>query len=246
MCSSDLLFGRGIVRTPSNFGQNGDRPSHPELLEYLAARFDQQKGSVKNFIRELMLSSVYQLSAEYSEVNILKDPDNQMFWHANQKRLDAEALRDALLAVSGTLDSSMGGPSLEFNTDNRTRTVYGKISRVKMDEMLVLFDFPNAIISNEKRSITNVPSQQLFFLNSKVILDQSRLLAERLRRDSGEDDAARIQLAYRLLYSRAATDAEVKIGLSFLKQQSDPKSADQQWSKYAQVLLASNEFSYLD
>ncbi|MCI0627568.1 MAG: PSD1 and planctomycete cytochrome C domain-containing protein [Acidobacteria bacterium] len=242
----DHLFGRGIVRTPSNFGQNGDRPSHPELLEYLAARFDQQKGSVKGLVRELMLSSVYQLSTEYSGKNVLKDPDNQLFWHANQKRLDVEALRDTLLFVSGTLDSSVGGPSQELNADNHRRTVYAKISRVKADEMLVLFDFPNAIITSERRSVTNVPSQQLFFLNSKVIFEQSRLLAERLRREAGEENAARIRLAYRLLYGRTATEAEVRIGLGFLAHQSDPKTADQPWQKYTQILLASNEFSYLD
>jgi len=242
----DHLFGRGIVRTPSNFGQNGDRPSHPELLEYLAARFDEQKGSVKGLIRELMLSSVYQLSTEYSDKNVSKDPDNQLFWHANQKRLDVEALRDALLFVSGTLDLSVGGPSQELNADNHRRTVYAKISRVKADEMLVLFDFPNAIISSERRSVTNVPSQQLFFLNSKVILEQSRLLAERLRREVGEDNAARIRLAYRLLYGRTPTEAEVRIGLAFLAHQSDAKPTDQPWQEYTQILLASNEFSYLD
>lgn len=235
----ERLFGQGIVRTPSNFGQSGDRPSHPELLEFLAARFSQREGSVKGLVRELMLSSVYQLSTEYSEKNFLKDPDNRLFWRANQKRLDVEALRDTLLFVSGALDASVGGPSQELNAANHRRTVYARISRVKPNDMLVLFDFPNAIISSERRSVTNVPSQQLFFLNSKVILEQSNMLAARLLREASKDNTARIRLAYRLLYGRPATEAEVRIGLGFLQ-------SPRPWQEYAQILLASNEFSYLD
>ncbi len=242
----DQLFGHGIVQTPSNFGQMGDRPSHPELLEYLAARFAQQKGSMKSLIREILLSSVYQLSSESSETNLAKDPDNRLFWHAPQKRLDAEALRDTLFFVSGTLDPSLGGPSQELNPDNPRRAVYAKISRVNLDDMLVLFDFPNPVISSEKRGVTNVPSQQLFFLNSSVILKQSEMFAQRLHREAGEEDAARIALAYRILYAREATNAEVEIGLKFLKRQDDPEAKRLLSKEYAQILLASNEFSYLD
>ncbi len=160
----ELHFGQGIVRTPSNFGQLGERPSHPELLDYLAARFLENHWSVKAFHREIMLSAAYQLSTDKAEPNLALDPDNRLVWRANLvQRLDIEALRDAILAVSGDLDLTVGGPASRLTDDNKRRTVYGYISRNKLDPMLELFDFPNPNNTIEHRSVTLGPLQSPVF-----------------------------------------------------------------------------------
>ena len=124
-------FGWGLVRTPSNFGRLGERPTHPELLEYLTSRFIDSNYSVKALHREIVLSATYQLSAQYSEINFAQDPDNRLLWRFNRRRLDAEALRDSLLFASGNLDLMVGGPSVELTDESRRRTVYGKVSRFR-------------------------------------------------------------------------------------------------------------------
>jgi Protein of unknown function (DUF1553) len=228
-------FGRGIVATPSNFGMTGERPTHPELLEHLASRFVENNWSLKAMHREIMLSAAYQLSCEQAEPNATIDPDNKHFWRANLRRLDAEALRDSLLFVSGNLDESRGGAPQEIaSPENKKRTVYGRIRRTP-DRMLLLFDFPDPTVSGDQRSVTNVPLQGLFFLNSDLVWRQAELLVKRL---GSEGAVTKIQKAYRLLYGRQATDAEVLRGLQFLEE------AD--WQQYAQVLLSSGEFYYLN
>jgi hypothetical protein len=159
-------LGTGIVDTPSNFGKNGDRPSHPELLDYLVQQFVTHKMSIKAMHREIMLSRVYQLSTTDSKVNAEKDGGNRLYWRANVHRLTAEQIRDSVLFVSGTLDTKMGGPSIPLTPLAKRRTVYGKVSRYKLDEFLQLFDFPSPSQSAEKRFSTNVPLQRLFFMNS--------------------------------------------------------------------------------
>jgi cytochrome c553 len=228
-------FGRGIVATPSNFGMTGERPTHPELLEYLASRFVENNWSLKAMLREIMLSATYRLGCEQAEPNAAADPDNKLFWRANLRRLDAEALRDSLLFVSGNLDERLGGPPQELaSPENRKRTVFGRIRR-SPDRMLLLFDFPDPTVSGDQRSVTNVPLQGLFFLNSDLVRRQAELLANRL---GSEGNVAKINKAYRLLYGREATDAEVRRGLQFLEE------AD--WQQYGQVLLSSGEFYYLN
>jgi len=240
-------FGRGIVMTPSNFGRLGDRPSHPELLEYLANRLIEGKWSMKSLHREIMLSAVYQLSSEQSERNFTEDPDNRLLWRANRRRLDAEAMRDALLLVSGRLDPTLGGPSSDLDADNCRRTVYGKVSRFKLNSTLELFDFPNPGITSEQRNVTHVPLQKLFFLNSDVIAKQSVRLAERLVMQSANDDRSKIQRAYQLCFGREATEAEVQLGLEFLRKKADtPVAGISPWQQYSQVLLSSNEFEFVD
>ncbi len=231
-------FGQGIVRTPSNFGQLGDRPSHPELLDYLASRFIEQKWSIKAMHREIMLSNAYALSADYSEKNFAADPENRLLWRANRRRLDIEALRDSLLFVSGNLDLEPGGLAKPLDEKNHKRTVYGFVSRKKLDTLLALFDFPNANNTSEQRLTTNVPLQRLFFMNSAFMRDEARALAERVCEQP--EDAARIREAYRLLFDRKPTPEEVRLGQSFLRE--DPDS----WPQYAQVLLSSNEFAFLE
>ncbi len=232
-------FGQGIVRTPSNFGELGERPTHPELLDYLAARLVANKWSIKAVHREIMLSAVYQLSADYSAPDYAADPENRLLWRANRQRLDAESLRDALLFVSGNLDLKMGGPPEKLDKqENHRRTVYGFVSRRKLDGMLGLFDFPNPNNTADTRMATNVPLQRLFFMNSGLVAQQSRSLADRLKPQP--DDPSRIRVAYKLLLGRDPTADEVKLGEAFLR---DSKES---WPQYTQVLLSSNEFSFVN
>ena len=233
-------FSQGIVRTPGNFGELGDRPSNPELLDYLAAQFVENKWSVKAMHREIMLSSAYQMSADYSAADYAGDPDNRLVWRQNRHRLDAEALRDSILFDAGDLDLSSGGAAKRMTDDFKRRTVYGFVSRRRLDGMLALFDFPNPNSTSERRLDTNVPLQKLFFLNSELVMEEAKKLAGRL---SGNNDEAKIREAYLLLFARPATPAEIKLGLEFLR---DAPNTDRAWPDYAQVLLGSNEFSFVN
>ena len=240
-------FGRGIVATPSNFGKQGETPTHPALLDYLAAKFIESGWSIKALHREIMLSSTYQLGTSQSESNDNIDADNRFVWRMTRRRLDVEAWRDALLDVSGRLDRTLGGPSTNLaDANNVRRTVYAKVSRHELDSLLRLFDFPDANITSSKRSETTVPQQQLFVLNSPFMVEQAKAFAARLHKDVPEGDAARIQRAFMLAYGRPAADVEVEIGLAYLGGEVDPKSKLTSWQSYAQVLLGSNEFMYLD
>jgi hypothetical protein len=235
-------FGAGIVRTPSDFGRMGDRPSDPELLDYLASRFIESGWSIKALHREIMLSASYALSADQSEKNMTADPENRFLWRANIQRLDAEALRDSLLFVTGELDPKAGGPPQKLNDDgNRRRTVYGFVSRNKLDGMLSLFDFPNPNITSEKRNATESPAQELFFLNSQFIGQRAEALARRVCDGPKQDDPSRIAGAYRLLFGRSPSPEELRLGLAFLK----GGQADA-WPHYAQALLNSNEFLFVN
>jgi mono/diheme cytochrome c family protein len=207
-------FGTGIVDTPSNFGVAGERPTNPALLDYLAQTFLDQKMSIKALHREIMLSAVYQLSTENNAANLEKDAGNRFYWRANRHRMTAEEVRDSLLFVSGALDPKAGGPSTPLTPFFDRRTVYGKVSRYKLDDYLQLFDFPSPNLSAEKRFTTSVPLQRLFFMNSDFMQQQGELVARRIVHEP--DNPARIQKAYRLIFGRAATDAEVKAGLAFI------------------------------
>ena len=232
-------FGRGIVGTPSNFGQMGERPTHPELLDYLAARFVEEGWSVKAMHREIMLSATYALSSEFSAKNYETDPDNRLLWRAGRRRLDAEALRDSMLYVSGNLDLTPGGePAALDDPANRRRTVYGYVSRRRIDKVLGLFDFPNPNKTNPRRFGTNTPLQGLFLLNSEFVMRQAERLTDRLERETA-GEADRIRRAYRLLYGRRPTKEEVNVGRRFLAGDAG------RWPQYAQVLMTSNEFLYV-
>jgi len=231
-------FGQGLVRTPSNFGAQGDRPSNPELLDYLAARFTTDGWSIKKLQRIIMLSATYQSGSVANDRNLAADPDNRLLWRFNRQRLDAEALRDDLLQVSGNLDLGEGGQAQRLGTDNVRRTVYSFVSRRKLEADLALFDFPNPNNTSEQRNATNVPPQRLYFMNNDWVIAQAKAFAARLH--GGTDDAQKIDDAYRLLFQRLPTAQEKKLGLGFLHR------ADDNWPQYAQVLLTSNEFQFLD
>ena len=250
-------FGRGIVATPSNFGQLGQRATHPELIDYLATRFVASGWSIKAMHREIMLSKVYQLSSiaetapqAANKDPQLVDPDNNLLWRASRSRLDVENWRDALLAVSGQLDPSFGGQTTDLGSaTNRRRTVYAKVSRHELNGLLRLFDFPDANISSERRVDTTVPQQQLFVLNSPFFLGQAKALAARVQKEAS-DETERVRRAYLLTYGRPASDAEVSLALRFLGGKDEPTEAKSnqltRWERYAQVLLAGNEFLYVD
>jgi len=239
-------FGRGLVGTPSNFGKMGDRPSHPKLLDYLASKFVAGGWSLKALHRETLLSSTYQLAALDDTTNAEVDPDNVLLWRANRRRLEVEPWRDAMLAVSGELDPATGGPSSDLNSAaNRRRTCYGRVSRHNLDGLLRLFDFPDPNITADKRAVTAVPLQQLFVLNSEFMERQARALARKLTASPG-DDAARVRRAFPLLYARPANETEVTMAVDFLKGTDEPKGPLSRWEQYAQVLLGSNEFLFVD
>jgi hypothetical protein len=227
-------FGQGLVRTPSNFGQLGDRPSNPALLDYLAWKFVQSNWSMKAMHREILLSATYALRAANSEQNFEKDPDNRLHWRFNRRRMDVETLRDSILAVTGTLDPTAEGPAAPLDEKNHRRTVYGFVSRRKLDGMLSLFDFPNPNNTAEQRESTNVPLQRLFLMNSKFMDAQARVLADSM---SG-DDQTRVRLIYRRLFGRSPKPTEMKLALDFLR--------DGDWTELSRVLLGSNEFMFVD
>ena len=233
-----LHFGQGIVRSTSNFGQLGDRPTHPELLDYLAGRFIDSGWSVKAIHREILMSAAYRMqSAETPASNVEKDSDNRLLWRANvRERLDAEAMRDSILAVSGSLDRQLGGPAKPLTDDYARRTLYVTVSRGQPDRTMALLDFPDANSSSEQRITTVGPMQRLFFLNSGFVTRQAAELAKRLEREAATD-SARIARAYELLFTRPATPDETRLGLEFLA--GDAK----RWPQYAQVLLGTAEFS---
>jgi hypothetical protein len=207
-------FGTGLVDTPSNFGITGERPTNPELLEYLATSFSKHGMSIKQLHREIMLSAVYQLSTEDDAANYAKDSGNRFYWRANRKRLDAEQLRDAVLSAAGNLDSSMGGPSAELTPGFTKRTVYGRVSRYKLDQYLQLFDFPTPNISAEKRFTTTVPLQRLFLMNSDFMQIEGEELAKRVA--SEPDNRARVKKAYLLVFGRQPSEQETQLALTYL------------------------------
>jgi hypothetical protein len=266
-------FGRPIVGTPSNFGHLGDRPTHPELLDYLAVQFSSpllpgesrpsssplplgegpgvRAGfgwSLKKLHREIMLSSVYQLSSEQNDKNFNIDGDNRWLWRMNRRRLDVESWRDAMLAVSGKLDAKLGGPTTNLAAvDNNRRTVYAKVSRHDLNYLLRLFDFPDANITSERRNETTVPQQQLFVLNSPFVIETAKALAARVQKEA-TGDAERVQRAFALAYGRPANAEESQIFVAFLQETDAEPAANRltRWERVAQILIGSNEFMYVD
>jgi hypothetical protein len=243
-------FGRGLVATPSNFGKMGERPTHPELLDHLASRFIASGWSIKALQRAIMLSATYQLGASSDDRDAAVDPENTLLWRANRRRLEVEAWRDAMLAVSGTLDATVGGPSAELaSPENRRRTLYAAVSRHNLDGLLRLFDFPDPNITSDRRTVTTVPLQQLFVLNSPFMERQARALAARLTADPAEADGRRVQRAFLLLFGRPPHEPEAALGLEFLAGKGDDDDAEggpTRWQQYAQALLGTNEFLYID
>ena len=239
-------FGRGLVNTPSNFGTLGDRPSHPDLLDWLAVNFVKNGWSLKWLHRQIVYSGVYRLDSTACEANDKLDPANVYLWRGNRRRLEVEQWRDSLLAVSGNLDRTRGGPTFDLKDPNaKRRTVYARISRHELDGLLRLFDFPDANVTADRRTVTTVPQQQLFALNSEFMAAQARAFSARLEKLTASD-TERIGAAYRIAFGRAPTGREQELAERFLTL--PPKLGDKltRWEQYAQVLLASSEMMYVD
>jgi hypothetical protein len=236
-------FGRGLVDTASDFGRQGERPSHPELLDDLAARFVAGGWSLKWLHREIMLSAAYQQASKPNEANQAIDPDNRWLWRMNRRRLEVEAWRDAMLAVNGRLRAELGGPPQELtDADNRRRTIYGLVRRTDLTDLLRLHDFPDPLTHSATRIPTTTPLQQLFTLNGPLPRQEATALAKRLETDVPAGGAARVRRAYDLLFNRAPTGREIKLALAFIGEKPDAEA----WSRYAHVLLGSNEFLFID
>jgi hypothetical protein len=249
-------LGRALVRTPSNFGVMGEAPTHPELLDWLASEFQHPTGdgvpwSIKRLHRLIVLSNTYRQGSRPNERGLTVDGDNRLLWRANPRRLDVEVWRDTLLAVTGELDTTVGGPSVENLLASSRRTIYGTVNR-NSDQgvsqiFLRLFDFPAARASSEGRIATTIPQQSLFLMNSPFMADRARQLVRRMQADWATD-VERIPALYARLYSRPPTDDELRIGLDYLAAQEESQPGDQlsRWEQYAQVLLSANELMFVE
>jgi mono/diheme cytochrome c family protein len=207
--------GRGIVDTPSNFGMVGERPTNPELLEYLATTFIEGGMSWKKLHKQILMSRTYQLSSVPIPANAAKDADNRFFWRANRVRLEAEGVWDALLQAGGAINlKAIGGPSEDLTDKTVRRGVYSKVSRMYPTDFQATFDVPTATISAERRYTTNVPQQRLFFLNNRFVHKQAERLVERIK-DAG-DHTAQIRKAFEIVYQRQASPEEIAAALELV------------------------------
>ncbi|HEX7376979.1 MAG TPA: DUF1553 domain-containing protein [Pirellulales bacterium] len=267
-------FGQGLVRSTDNFGRLGEPPSHPELLDWLARRFIESGWSIKAMHRLIALSATYQLGSAYDERSAAADPDNRLHWRRDVRRLEAEEIRDALLAVGGLLDRSMGGPVLPVKNrdylfdhtskdltryDSRRRSVYLPVIRNHLYDVFELFDATNGSVPDGNRVTTTVAPQALFVMNSDLISQASASLADQLLTDgslsqAAGDDAARIERLYKTAYARlpsAAEAARAQNWLANLERLFAAHGADavesrrRAWAGVCQILLAASEFVYL-
>ena len=257
------LVGRPLVTTTSNFGRLGSEPSHPELLDDLAVRFVEADWSLKWLLRTIMTSSVYQQSSKGSPNDTEVDPDNVWLARMHRKRLSVEAWRDSILKAAGSLDRSMGGPSMNpQDPESHRRTLYSEVSRLEVNKMLALFDFPDPNVHAERRTTTTTALQKLFVLNSPFMLEQAKDLAENICSQAGTPAAQqsagvadRIAGMLRLAYARDPSPAEADALVAFaLSSVASGKSDSEQatevspeiWQQIAHVLLASNELLFVD
>jgi hypothetical protein len=246
-------FGEGNVRTPSNFGKLGTPPTHPELLDYLATRFVASGWSVKAMHRMILLSASYQQSSRVRPESLRLDPNNLLFSRMNRRRLEAEALRDSLLAVCGCLDLRAGGPA-DGNAQSSRRMLYLRNSRSNRSGFGAIFDAADASIQVDKRTVSTVAPQALFLMNSPLVAEKVGLLIKRPEVAGKEEVTERIQALYRLLFSRRATEEEMTVGRRFIESMTDQPAAKKSgdaaplgsWEAYAQALLLSNEFLFVD
>ncbi len=251
------LFGRGLVVSLNNFGNNGELPSHPQLLDYLAADFVEEGWSSKRLIKQVMMSRVYQLSCQ-SDADLTElDPQNRLLSRQNQRRMEAEVIRDAMLIASGQLDlkpaegsvvSQVGDGNVgrglsadRFAVSSTKRSVYLPIVRAAVPEILRIFDFPEPSIIAAQRDVTTVPTQALYMLNSPFVLGQSKALAERVIENAGPSHRDRIVRAFRLTLSRPPSDDELARAEQYVTDGND----DQVWTELCHVLIASAEFRYI-
>ncbi|MFC1758066.1 PSD1 and planctomycete cytochrome C domain-containing protein [Planctomycetota bacterium] len=255
-------FGKGIVRTPDDFGTRGEPPTHPELLDYLAAKLLEEGWSLKKLHRRIMLTKVYQQASIERADARNRDPDNRRLWRMPRRRLEFEAMRDAMLAVSGELKSSNGGRPFGLLSDPIVpkRSVYSFVNRDIVNPLTSIFDVANPNACTAKRSNTTVPQQTLFALNSNFIQDRAaalaKLVSERLLVSSGEPQTNReqpdiikknrVRELFRRVYSREPDQAEWKVAVDYVTAGNAEEDEMRRWQQLAHVLLASNEFVFVD
>ena len=234
-------MGRGFVATLNDFGFQGDEPSHPELLDWLAADLVENGWRLKRLHKMILMSRAYRLSGEAHAVNQKIDPDNRWFWKREKRRLEAEIIRDNLLAVSGQLDKTMFGPGT-LNEGMKRRSIYFQIKRSKLIPFMQAFDWPDTLTSTAVRPNTIVAPQALFFMNNPHVKGYADAFAKRVKAAASESPEQMMVKAYELAFSRPPSEEEVKMGVSYLKEQPD---LDQALSRYCQVLMSLNEFIYV-
>ena len=267
------VFGEGLVATVDDFGSTGRLPSHPELLDFLASRFVENGWSVKSMVRELVLSRTYRQASTWREGAFVSDPENQLLWRMPKRRLEAEAIRDAMLAVSGELDLSQPEASLVgrvigdrpislIGLDKRLpadldgsvhRSVYLPVIRDRLPDVLELFDFASASFVTGSRETTNVPTQALYLMNSSFVQERAISLAKRVRGEAGEDQNSAIQYVFQLCFGRKPAAGEEASALKFLsadseaaRQSSGTSEAADAMTRFCQAILCTAEFRHLD
>jgi cytochrome c553 len=225
-------FGRALVGTPSDFGTQGERPTHPELLDDLAARFVANGWSLKWLHREILLSAAWQQEARRRADGDRIDQTNTLLWRMNPRRLEIEAYRDSVLRLAGTLDGKLHGVSEDLDAEtNRRRTIYGRVSRGRLNGLLKLYDFPEASQTAPARDLTTTPLQQLFVMNGPFLRGQANVVASAVAGTG--DSRAQLRALYRRILSRDPSALEMDLGLTYL--------AQGKLEEYAHVLLATNE-----
>jgi hypothetical protein len=256
-------FGEGIVRSPDNFGRLGERPTHPELLEWLAGDLVRSGWSLKELHRRIVLSAAYGMSSQGRPQDEDTDPENRFIRRSNRRRLDAEAIRDALLFAGGSLDLAMGGTLLptanrQYVTstasvdpviyDTRRRSLYVPVVRSALYDFLQAFDFGDPSVLQGRRESTVIAPQALFLMNSRIVHEQSAALAQRLlaiqNADANEQTGARVGLAYEIAFGRSPTEDELADARAFLAE--SPGSEADVWQSYCRALFAASEFIYID
>lgn len=243
-------FGRGLVATPNDFGVQGEAPSHPQLLEWLANAFVQGGWRLKPLHKRLVLSAAYRQSHTLIPENLQIDPENRLVWYFQPRRLDAELIRDALLTVGGNLDRNMYGPSVL--DDSARRSIYLRVKRSELIPLMTMFDAPEPTQSIGQRTTTTVPTQALAMINSPLVRQQAERLSQRVRSDRNASLDAQIENAYRLALQRGPADGERSAMRAFIEQQravfggEEPAATDKAFAEFCHVLFCLNEFVYID
>jgi hypothetical protein len=238
-------FGRGLVGTPNDFGLMGERPSHPELLDWLAADFLAQGWKVKRLQRLMVLSHAYRLAATPDARAVKADPENRLLWRWQKRRLEAEAFRDAVLSVSGKLDPGRGGPGQPPGSPRRS--IYLLARRASPVPELEIMDSPDGNFSTGRRNVSTTPLQALTWMNGKFAQEQADALATRLRKEAGDDPVALVRRAFRVALGRSPRVEELEECVTYLTGgQESAAVTPQQLAAFCLVLLNTNEFAYLN
>jgi hypothetical protein len=268
-------LGKGLVATPSDFGMRSDPPTHPELLDYLAAGFMDSGWSLKTLHRQIMLSNTYRQRSALRLEGMERDPDNRLLWRFNRQRLDFESMRDSVLAVAGALDPRIGGPAAPIAEPpfSSRRTLYGFVDRQNLDGVYRTFDFAVPDATSPRRFVTTVPQQALFLLNSPFLHEQARRLASAVVNESppgsaasasgsAGDSAPAVRRLYSRILGRPPEPDELKLAIEFVRRQTASPLGESSvwklgrsvknnallspWEQLTQVLLLTNEFMFVD